>query len=121
MNAAAGNEPSLITEEIATSSGLALVVEKRFDAGRVELVLRAQTPKRCVLHWGIRGKGQSGWRSLPQPLWPEGTNAAGPDAMQTPFKATNGESRISITLKPDNPPELIEFALFFPEEGRWDN
>src|SRR5262249_48661440 len=24
-------------------------------------------------------------------------------------------------LKPDNAPELIEFALFFPEEGRWDN
>ncbi len=113
--------PAVSTENIATGSGLNLLVEKRFDARQVELLLRAETPKRCVLHWGIRGKEQGGWRSLPQPLWPEGTTAAGKDAMQTPFQRQNGESRVAIALSPATPSELIEFALFFPDEGHWDN
>jgi len=113
--------PAVTTENIATGSGLNLLVEKRVDARQIELLFRAQTPKRCVLHWGIRGKEQGGWRSLPQTLWPEGTTAAGNDAMETPFRKENGESRIAIALSPPTVPELIEFVLFFPDEGRWDN
>ena len=107
-------------ETIATGSGLKLLVEKRFDSRQVELLLRAQTPKSCVLHWGIRGKSQPGWRSLPRSLWPEGTTASG-DAMQTPFIRQNGESRLALAFHPEPAAEFIEFVLFFPEEGRWDN
>jgi alpha-glucan, water dikinase len=114
-------EPAATTENIATGSGLNLVVEKRFVARRIELLLRAQTPKRCVLHWGIRAKSQAGWHSLPRPLWPEGTTAAGADAMETPFREENGESRIAIAFSPTAASDIIEFALFFPDEGRWDN
>jgi len=41
--------------------------------------------------------------------------------MQTPFKKENGESRIAIALSPGAEYAAIEFVLFFPEEGRWDN
>ena len=108
-------------EKIATASGLGLTVEKRLDGGRPELLLRAYTPKRCLLHWGVRQKNQPDWHSLPRQLWPEGTTAAGANAMQTPFINQNGEARIAIALNPEQPPEIIEFALFFPDEGRWDN
>lgn len=113
-------EPAVTTENIATSA-FNLVVEKRQVARQIELVLRAQTPKQCILHWGIRVKNQPGWRSLPKPLWPEGTIATGADAMQTPFRRENGESCIKISLNPDIGSEFIEFVLFFPDEGRWDN
>ncbi len=110
-----------ITESIATRSGLKLQVQKRANDRQVELLLQAQTRKSCILHWGIRGKGQAGWKVLPQSAWPEGTKPAGTDAMQTPFRKQNGESRIEIALTPGSAPELIEFALFFPEESKWDN
>src|SRR5579864_9366195 len=120
-NTPAAAQPAVLTENIATDSGLNLIVEKRLAARRIELVLRARTPKRCLLHWGIRDKNQPGWRSLPQQQWPEGTTGAGPDAMQTPFLRQNGESRIAISLNSSDTGDQIEFALFFPEEGRWDN
>ncbi len=114
-------ENTAITESVATRSGLDLLIEKRFEAGQIELLLRARTPKRCVLHWGIRGKSQGAWRTLPESLWPEGTTAAGADAMQTPFRRHNGESRVAISLNSTSAPDLIEFVLFFPDERRWDN
>jgi alpha-glucan,water dikinase len=114
-------DPSATTENIATGSGFGLVVEKRLVARQIELLLRAQTHKRCVLHWGVRSKIQASWRSLPRPLWPEGTTAAGVDAMQTPFRRENGESRIAIAFSPTAASNIIEFALFFPDEGSWDN
>lgn len=109
------------TESIATRSGLKLWVETRSTEQQIELSLRAQTPKRCVLHWGVRTKNQSGWQVLPQSLWPEGTTVAGPGAMQTPFKKDNGESRVAIALRPPSDYAVLEFVLFFPDEGRWDN
>ncbi|HTL15710.1 MAG TPA: hypothetical protein VL793_00655, partial [Patescibacteria group bacterium] len=113
-------EVSTAIQKIPTNSG-ELVVEKRFDVERLEVSLRVPTQKKCVLHWGVRANSQSGWQLLPSTLWPEGTTAAGTAAMQTTFKRSNGESRITILLKPDNAPDLLEFVLFFPEEGSWDN
>lgn len=108
-------------QTIRTTSGIDLIVEKRTNPDQIEVLLRAATRKKCVLHWGIRGGSESGWHSLPQGFWPDGTTAAGSAAMQTPFKPHNGESRIRVILKPDSAPDLLEFALFFPDEGRWDN
>jgi alpha-glucan,water dikinase len=110
-----------VTESIATRSGLKLQVHKRATERQIELLLQAQTRKPCILHWGLRGKAQAGWRALPQSAWPEGTKAVGTDAMQTPFRKQNGDSRIEISLTPGSAPDLIEFALFFPEESKWDN
>lgn len=114
-------DSTVTTESIATGSGVKLLVEKRSEPRHIELLLRAQTPKPCVLHWGIRTKEQTAWRSLPRPQWPPGTMAAGNDAMQTPFTLQNGESRVTIALSPTSASEIVEFVLFFPEEGHWDN
>jgi len=110
------------TETIATRSGVKLLVEKRADERKIDVLLRAQTGRRCVLHWGVRPKNQTGWQILPQSFWPEGTTTpAGFSAMQTPFKKQNGEGNITIALSPNAPYGFIEFVLFFPDEKRWDN
>jgi len=110
------------TESIATRSGVKLLIEKRADERQIDVLLRAQTGRRCVLHWGVREKNQAGWQILPQSSWPEGTTTpAGFSAMQTPFRKQNGESGVAIALNPDAPYGFIEFVLFFPDDGRWDN
>ena len=110
------------TETIATRSGVQLLVEKHVDERHVEVSLRTETGRRCVLHWGLRGKDQTAWQILPQALWPEGTTAsASAGAMQTPFKKRNGDASIAIALSPTEPFGLIEFVLFFPDEKRWDD
>ncbi|HEY5914284.1 MAG TPA: PEP/pyruvate-binding domain-containing protein [Verrucomicrobiae bacterium] len=109
------------TERITTRSGVVLLVEKRGDERRIELSLRAQTPRKCVLHWGLRRGNQPDWQALPAALWPEGTTAAGANAMQTSFKKQNGEGRIAIALAPGAEGAALEFVLFFPDEGNWDN
>jgi alpha-glucan,water dikinase len=109
-------------ETIATHSGVRLLVEKHSDGRRIAVSLRAQTGRRCVLHWGVRRNDQPDWQILPQALWPEGTTAsAGARAMQTPFKKQNGEGSIAIALSSDAPFGFIEFVLFFPDEKWWDN
>jgi hypothetical protein len=108
------NDQAATTREtIPTSSGVGLHVEKHLGPQQLEMILTAHTASPCVLHWGIRRKGQPGWSRLPQSAWPEGTSAAGPNAMQTPFIQNNGESHIAIQLDPDQAAESIEFALFF--------
>lgn len=116
-----GGSAPATEESIPTHSGFTLRVQKRMEGNALELSVRGPIPGHCVLHWGARNRSRADWNLLPQALWPEGTTAAGPAAMQTPFKRQNGEAHIDIRLKPDAAPELIEFALFFPEAGRWDN
>src|SRR5678815_4631796 len=90
-------DQAVITREtIPTSSGVGLQVEKHLGPQQLEIMLTTQTHSPCILHWGIRSKGQAGWSSLPQSAWPEGTSAAGPNAMQTPFIQSNGEPHIAI-------------------------
>lgn len=120
-NASGAGQPLEQNRRLATLSGMELSVETRWNAGGAELLLRARTPRKCVLHWGIRSANKAGWHSLPQSLWPENTVAAGPDAMQTPFKGVNGEGGVIIKLDAVKADEVIEFALFFPDEGLWDN
>jgi alpha-glucan,water dikinase len=55
----------------------------------------------------------------PQSLWPPGSSSAGQAAVQTPFAKQNGEAGVVIHLSPDY--TFLDFALFFPDEGRWDN
>jgi alpha-glucan, water dikinase len=113
--------PPVGRQTIPAAGGLNLVVEKRAEASRVDLLLRLSGGKKCVLHWGVCSLNDRRWHSLPESLWPEGTSSAGPNAMQTPFKPNNGESRIAMALSPDAGQNRVEFVLFFPDEQRWDN
>ncbi len=103
------------TEIIATRSGVKLLVEKHVEKRQIEVSLRAQTGRPCVLHWGLRQKDQPNWQVLPPSFWPEGTTTpAGFSAMQTPFKKQNGESRVAIALSPDDAVRVHRIRPLFP-------
>src|SRR5258708_932691 len=106
-------------ETIKTRSGLQLTVETRGAAEAVEVSMKAPAGKRCLLHWGVRHDAKDQWRVPPQSHWPPGSSSAGPAAVQTPFAKQNGEAGVVIHLSPDY--TFLDFALYFPDEGRWDN
>jgi alpha-glucan, water dikinase len=106
-------------ETIKTRSGLQLTVETRGAAEAVEISMKAPAGKRCLLHWGVRHDAKDQWRVPPQSLWPPGSSSAGQTAVQTPFAKQNGEAGVVIHLSPDY--TFLDFVLFFPDEGRWDN
>ncbi len=120
MALAQGRE-SLTVEEIATKSGMLLHIEKRMIGDRVEVSLRAERHEICVLHWGLRLHSEAPWQSPPRSIWPEGSRAFDGSAVQTPFLNQNGISQIIFRLHGALHFSFIEFVLFFPEEGRWDN
>jgi alpha-glucan,water dikinase len=106
-------------ETIKTRSGLQLTVETSGAADAVEVSMKAPVGKRCLLHWGVRHDARDQWRLPPQSLWPPGSSSAGQAAVQTPFAKQNGEASVVIHLSPDY--TFLDFVLFFPDEGRWDN
>ncbi|NOY39356.1 MAG: hypothetical protein GXO95_03790 [Nitrospirae bacterium] len=110
-----------MAEEIKTRSGTTLLVERREIDGGVELSLRMKSTETCILHWGLALNERAPWQIPPQPLWPEGSRAFGKGALQTPFIRHNNEGRIIIRLDKDLNFSILNFALFFPEDGSWDN
>ena len=108
------------TETIATGSGPVLHVGKRAGDKGVELKLRLDTPKPCLLHWGLKQPGQEAWRLPPQTARPAGTQAVG-TALQTPFAQADGHGDIVIRLPASAGYASLDFVLFFPEERAWDN
>ncbi|MGA1843859.1 MAG: phosphohistidine-like domain-containing protein [bacterium] len=110
-----------MTEEIETGKGLRLHVEKHIAAHGIEVFLRLNPRRRCLLHWGLSRYPKAPWRIPPRTYWPEGTRQIGPDAVQTPFSLDDGEGRIHIRLPLSPDFSLIDFVLFFPEEESWDN
>ncbi|GMT47561.1 MAG: hypothetical protein IEMM0007_1127 [bacterium] len=110
-----------MVEEIKTRSGINLLAERRETDGRIEISLRMKNGKACILHWGLAFDERAPWQIPPQPLWPEGSRAFGKGALQTPFTRHNNEGRVIVRLNKDLNFHILNFALFFPEEGSWDN
>ncbi|MGA1789918.1 MAG: phosphohistidine-like domain-containing protein [bacterium] len=108
-------------EEIKAKNGLKLLVEKRRINDLTEISLRMENKTDCLLHWGLSRHVQSTWETPPKSLWPEGTKMFGRSALQTPFLKQNGENRILIRLDRSVDHPILDFVLFFPEDGRWDN
>jgi hypothetical protein len=109
-------------QTIKTRSGFDLVVETATEGGQLEVIFRAPAlGKRCLLHWGLRASEQGGWTLPPPSAWPPETQASGPNAARTPFSTQNERSEIVIRLGASSSCAAIEFDLFFPEDGRWDN
>src|SRR3954466_10474589 len=105
-----------MTETIETRSGVALQIGKEAGQAALELKLKLQGNRDCVLHWGLRQPGQDGWKLPPQPARPEGTRDAGA-ALQTPLAHDNGE--VVIRLPAPVAYSSLDFALFFPEQKSW--
>jgi alpha-glucan, water dikinase len=109
-------------EKIVAASGVELTVEELVkDDGSIEITLFMETPYPCLLHWGLCRSNQVHWQSPPVSVWPAGTRPFDRLAVQTPFTGKNGRSRITIGLDRAMEYSSIDFVLFFPEEGRWDN
>ena len=109
------------TETIATRSGLQLQVETSLEPNALVVVLRAPAGQSCLLHWGVRGANETKWRVPLPEFWPPGTRSQGQNAIQSPFVRQNGEARLRIRLSPPAKFASLDFALFFPEDRRWDN
>jgi alpha-glucan, water dikinase len=108
-------------QTITTQSGLTLQVETRAEAGEYEVSFQVPAGPRCLLHWGVRRPAQKEWRVPPQSAWPSGTQPAGASAVQTPFSSQNSHARVVIRLAATPVYASLDFVLFFPDEGRWDN
>jgi alpha-glucan, water dikinase len=109
-------------EKIVAASGVALAVEKFLkDDGSVEVTIHIENHKQCLLHWGLRRSDQPRWQIPPRSVWPEGTRAYDQVAVQTPFPGRNGRGLITIVLDRTMDSSSLDFVLYFPENGRWDN
>lgn len=109
-----------MTETIATRSGLALQVGKQASENAIEIDLRLDRRRNCVLHWGLRQPGQDAWQLPPQTVWPAQTRAVGA-ALQTPFVPEDGQQSVRIRLPMPVAYSSLDFVLFFPERRAWDN
>jgi alpha-glucan,water dikinase len=109
------------TERIVTESGVELSIEKNVTDDAVELALRTEDRRNCLLHWGVRQQRYSPWQIPPEAIWPEGSRAFDNAAVQTPFLRQDGKGVITFRLARSIDFRLIDFVMFFPDEGRWDN
>jgi len=111
-------------EEIATTGGPKLSIEKKEKDGGLELTLRLKSGDPCVLHWGLVPRGGNQWRQPPRHLWPEGSVPAGGEALRSPFGKVDGEGVLTLVMEKSRSFPFLEFALFFPgraEGNQWDN
>lgn len=109
------------TEIIETQSGLPVQIETRSTAGQLEIVFKSATQPRCLLHWGARHAAQASWDIPPPMCWPAQTKPFGDHALQSPFRKLNGGMKLAIRLNRPLEFAALEFALYFPDENRWDN
>jgi len=108
-------------ETIATKSGVTILVETSDREDEIEVSLRLEGKSNCLLHWGVRRHTSKAWLLPPESFWPEGTRNFNQMALQTPFLRQNGAIRLTIRLRRGPDYSSIDFALFFPDEGQWDN
>ncbi|MEW6441677.1 MAG: PEP/pyruvate-binding domain-containing protein [bacterium] len=111
-----------MAEKIVVTSRLAIFAEVGCEQGEAEITLRIQGTARPLLHWGLVRSLHGPWEAPPASSWPEGTKAFGRGALQTPFARGNGEEpHVRIRLAGTSGFSALAFALFFPEEDRWEN
>jgi len=109
------------SQTVTTERGLKVVAQVCRRDGDLELTLDSPSAPGLVLHWGLRRPKTEGWILPPQTVWPPGTVPAGKGALQTPFAQGSGQAGLLIHLNPAMDYSALEFVLFFPGEGRWDN
>lgn len=106
------------SQEISAQGGTRLLVKKREADGLVEVTILRQDGQGCLLHWGLGRTPGAPWQLPPEALWPEGSRPFGRSAVQTPF---GREGRITIRLGKRPSFSEINFVLYYPDAGRWDN
>lgn len=109
------------TEKIFAESGMVLYVEKNVTDNAVEVTIRTEDQRNCLLHWGVRQQRYTPWQIPPEGIWPEGSQSFDNTAVRTPFRRENGRGRITIRIDRSLDFGLIDFVIFFPDEDNWDN
>ncbi len=110
-----------MVEETLTERVGPLLVEIRRAGDVVETTFRFEGRERCLLHWGLSRHDRAPWEVPPRESWPEGSRPAGEGALQTPFREGDRGGVVTIRLDRAAVQPLLNFVLFFPDEGRWDN
>src|ERR1017187_456833 len=113
--------PMSKTETITTRNGLSLLVEIKTENEQIEVSFKSPGGKNCLLHWALRRPTDKEWQMPPQSSWPSGTQAFGPNAVQTPFAGAHGDAGAVIRVSLPTIYASLDFVLFFPDEKRWDN
>ncbi len=108
------------TDTILLQNSSSLLVHRHVSDGSAEVVISGDFTSACVLHWGVIRDTRGQWQIPPDAIRPEGSAPFGETAVRTPFSRQDSHGTITIRLDPADFP-VIEFALFFPEENRWDN
>ena len=111
----------MTTQTFTTRGGLKLAAQVSQRETALEISLQAPAMSRLVLHWGLRGQNSKGWSVPPQSAWPLGTVPAGKSAVQSPFAKANGQADLVIRLNSTTAWTALEFVLYFPDDGSWDN
>ena len=110
-----------MAETIVTKSGILLWIAQHHTDTNYEISLRIERPHDFLLHWGLFYKTESNWRLPPKALWPKGSKAFDNAAVRTPFIDINGNGRIVFKLDRQSEIPFIAFALYSPNDNRWDN
>jgi alpha-glucan,water dikinase len=108
-------------EKITLENGDEILVETGTGDDIVEVVIRREGSRACVLHWGLRQSIRAPWQIPPQEIWPEGSRAYDQAALQTPFASQDGHGLVTLKIPRSLNFSRLDFVLFFPEEGRWEN
>jgi len=87
----------------------------------VEVTFTARATAGFLLHWGLKAASAQNWAPPPPEYWPAASQASGTSALQSPFRQENGESKLVLRIPTHLVGGQLEFDLYFPAEGRWDN
>ena len=109
------------TQVITLEHGGALLTDVHVAGDVTDVSLTAEGVEApATLHWGV-GRGSRRWQLPPESEWPEGTRLAEGGALDTPFPDGAGPRRLTVRLHPPEGDTSLDFVLFFPASGRWDN
>ncbi len=106
-------------KKLTTGKRVTIVVKETDD--RLEVSLLMKSSERCLLHWGVSRSLGAQWQTPPQLLWPASTKVFDQTAVQTPFSPVKGENKIVLRLDKTTDISTIQFVLFYPDSGQWDN
>ncbi len=106
--------------KISTESGIVLFVERRVWEDSIEVIIKAEDIKEpFIIHWGLRKEPEGPWHVPPQRDWPAGSHPFDHAALQNLMEP--GAGQIVIKLERDTGFGFMDFVLFFPSGGNWDN
>ncbi len=106
--------------KISTESGIVLFVERRVWEDYIEVIIKAENIKEpFILHWGLRKEPDGQWHVPPERNWPSGSHPFDHAALQNLLEP--GAGQVVIKIDRDTGFNFMDFVLFFPSEGSWDN